>query len=92
MTALGIILLAGGVVGVVLGLWLVFTDRTSDAGFILVVLCLAAGIVGAAVMQSIEDDACTAKGGHQVPDGPPIYVKSGNVIVPVQGYRCEVAR
>lgn len=90
MTALGIVLLAGGAVGVILGLWLVFTDRMSDAGFILVGLCLVAFLVGAAVMQSIEDDACAAKGGHQVPDGAPIYVKSGNVMIPVQSYRCEV--
>lgn len=55
------------------------------------VVCLALCIVCLVHQSNADDAACTRRGGHEVPDGAPYYVKSGAVLVPIQPTKCEVA-
>lgn len=68
------------------------------AGF---VVCLALCIVSIVHQSNLDDEACARRGGHEVPDGAPYYVMSGQVVVngvatggvmvPYQPTKCEVA-
>lgn len=54
-------------------------------------VAVALVLVGTFFLANDEANACTASGGHEVPDGPPIYIMSGNVMIPIQSYSCQGA-
>lgn len=109
MTVLLIIVFGLAAVGAVVGFVVAMmrddygsaTDRklkVFGAGF---VVCLALCIVCVVHQSNLDDEACARRGGHEVPDGAPYYVMSGQIVVngvatggvmvPVQPTKCEVA-
>jgi hypothetical protein len=57
-----------------------------------IIVGLIGGCIPVIILDGRSDDACVAKGGRVVDDGPPIYVKSGNIMIPVQDTKCEMPR
>lgn len=86
-----ILLLLLGIILFILGMYLCFTD-VGWSGYSAIILGL--GIVcitaGAAWGAQQEEDDCQARGGRMVEDGPPYYIKSGDVLVPSQPMKCEM--
>ena len=85
------ILLILGVILFLMGMYLCYRDMsTSDYPLIVLVLGIVFIGVGAGWGAQREEDDCHARGGRMVPDGPPYYIKSGDVMVPSQPMKCEM--
>ncbi len=85
------ILLILGVILFIIGMGLMFQDFSLSL-FPLFVLGLGIVLIvaGAAWGAQQEEDDCQARGGRMVEDGPPYYIKSGDVLVPSQPMKCEM--
>lgn len=87
---LAIWLLAVGLTLTAVGAWFLFYRDGYTFWVVVMIVGLVTSLAGLGVGASVEEDECRAKGGQEVPSGPPTYVKSGNVLVPIQMYKCEI--
>ena len=66
------------------------SDVAIVIGLVLILMGAAAGVA----QMMADSDACADRGGHEEPDGAPIYVSTGKsgVLVPIQPTKCVVPR
>lgn len=67
-------------------------EKLIIAAIVLVIGGLIIGVILADRHEASDKRHCLADGGRWVEDGPPTYIKVGNVMVPSQSYKCERPR
>lgn len=83
-------LLGFAVMSVIAGAVFAVKGETMAPPFIMWTLAIVAFTAAMIIVSNEESDRCHSRGGRMVDDGPAYYVKSGDVLIPVQPTTCEV--